>query len=61
MSARNPSAAEDEVVLVEDAGLSGGDGALGDVKLHLCPALLRRRDGRADAGMVVANLRGDFD
>ena len=58
---RNPSAAEDEVVLVEHTRLSGGDGALGDVEFHLRPALLRRRDGRADAGMVVANLRGDFD
>ena len=60
-SSRNPPAAEDEVILIEDAGLSGGDGALGDVEFHLRPALLRRRDGRADAGMVVANLRGDFD
>ena len=58
---RNPPAAEDEVVLIEHAGLAGGDSTLGDVEFHLRPALLRRRDGRADAGMVVTNLRGDLE
>ena len=31
-----PSAADDKVVLVEDAGLPRGDGALGFVKLDRC-------------------------
>lgn len=50
-SPRNSPAGEDKVVLLEDAGLPGGDDALGNEELHLHPAPLRQRDGRAAAGM----------
>src|SRR5687768_15085759 len=55
-SAANPAAAENDVAIVNHGGLAGRDGFLRLVQLDTSAAAMHRRDGRARAGVAVANL-----
>ena len=58
---RNPATTEDEVVLVEHAGLPWGDGALRAVKANGGAAVFTGLNGGGRAGMIVPNARGGLD
>ena len=53
-----PAAAEEEIVVVGDAGLAGSDGALGAVELECRGAVGTRENCCRGAGMVVADFDG---
>src|SRR5687768_13227748 len=58
--AANPASAENDIAIVNHRRLSGCDGFLRLVQLDASAAVLHRGDGRARAGMAVANLHRDF-
>ena len=57
----NPAAADHDVSIVKNRGLSGRDRFLRLVQLDASAPVLQRREGRAGPGMAVTNLDRDFD
>src|SRR5262245_33030389 len=56
LSMPDPATAQDQIILVEDAGLSWGDGALRHTQLDMGAAPLQDGDRRRGTRMVVTNL-----
>ena len=54
----NPAAADDQILVVKDAGLTGGDCALRNVQFNGCAAIWCGANGGRSAGMIVSDFRG---
>src|ERR1700722_15725139 len=60
-SPHDPSAADDQIILIKNCGLSWRNGALWRMQFHFHTIIFQQRNSRGRAGMIVTNLRGDFD
>ena len=57
----NPAAAEDNVTVVNDCGLSGRYGPLRIVQSHMGAIILEWRERRRRSGMIVADFDNSFE